>query len=370
MKRTPTPQTIALFTPIESMNPLYLGNSDSLYEEVLEKQGGNTRAEIKEDGYRLQIHKKGEEIRGYTRSLNSVEMRLFPELTKSLSKLPDCILDSELTGAKGVGHQGFQAVQKRFRHKIDEQGLESYLISSRLSEHPLHLKVFDTLYWEGASLLDLPLRERRSFTERVDLTNVNPSTQYNIKSSGELQGLFQKLVNQQYEGLVCKRPDSLYLPGKRTNDWIKLKRAETYDLAVLGVYLTTGKLSSILCGTRNSEGNYETLTKVNARSEGLDAVLFPLLQRHFVTTVPTQLILHDHIPDKDVPDYFIHPARSQLVEVGAMNICYSDNWQSCGRGDGKAYALRMAVLYRVREDKRIDACMTTEQIRERYIAEQ
>src|SRR3989344_8248441 len=121
MKRTPTPQTIALFTPIESMNPLYLGNSDSLYEDVLEKQGGNTRAEIKEDGYRIQIHKKGEEIMGYTRSLNSVEMRLFPELTKSLSKLPDCILDSELTGTRGVGHQGFQAIQKRFRHKIDEQ---------------------------------------------------------------------------------------------------------------------------------------------------------------------------------------------------------------------------------------------------------
>lgn len=202
-----------IFTPIESMNPIYLGASDDeLYETILNEHGGKTFAEVKEDGYRVQLHKKGDIIQGYTRSMNAVELSLFPELKQSLQNLPDCILDAELAGDNQIGHHAFNSVKKRFRHRINQKGIENYLQSGLKEEFPLALRVFDTLYWENKDLVSQPLMKRRKYTENILESKIVPSTLNVISDPVELGNIFEGLVGEYYEGLVCKNPSSSYLP--------------------------------------------------------------------------------------------------------------------------------------------------------------
>lgn len=355
------------FTPIESQNPLYLGSSDELFVQILKEHNGQTAAEIKEDGYRMQIHKQGTRIEAYTRSMKQIILELFPELHSSLENLPDCIIDTELIGANKIGLDGFNAIKRRFRHRISQKGIEEYLGSDLPKDFPVSLRVFDTLYWEGEPLIDLPLSERREYTASIDELAITPSTQRLITDPQELEHWFTSLTDNRYEGLVCKRPDSLYLPGKRTKDWIKIKRSETVDAVVLGVYMEGTRISQILCGTYNPETRmYETLAKVNAKREGMDKELHPLLKDKYTDRCPKNVSLNPNIPEEQMPDYFIQPRKSAVVEVSAMNFHYSKNWQSCGLANGKAYSLRIGWLKSIRYDKNPSQVSTSEDVKELY----
>src|SRR3989338_5905619 len=155
--------------------------------EILKEHNNNTQAELKYDGCRFQLHKKGKLVVAYTRNLNEIHMELFPEFENSIKELPDCILDCELNG--GLGHQGFKKVKKRFRPKISKKSLESYLESGLIEECPMELKVFDTLYWDGKEILDFPLEERRGYTEKVMLEKITPSRIWNVHSVEDLKNL-------------------------------------------------------------------------------------------------------------------------------------------------------------------------------------
>ena len=367
--RTSTKLSIRLFTPLESMNPVFLEDP----KEVLVKHHGRTFAEVKEDGYRLQIHKKGAQVRAYTRTLHPVHLEVLPEIQASLKNLPTCILDSELLGHNKIGTAGFKVVQRRFRHTISPEGVEDYLRSGLVEEAPLTLRVFDTLYWEGQALLDRPLTERRRFTESILEDRIQPSILHLPTTVEDLLGLFKGLTGQQYEGLVCKRPDSLYLPGQETTDWIKLKRSETFDLVVLGVYLNEKKqLSKLLCGTYNPVARrFETLAKVNPRKGRMDKDLLTRLQPHWVQDCPGTVLLNPALlrPEKR-PDYFLPPSQSVVVEVAAMDVLRGAGQHSCGLEDGKSYSLRISTLQRIRDDKTPVQATTTEKVQALYLQSQ
>ena len=347
------------------MNPIYLGAANNdLYQEILKEHRGKTFAEVKEDGYRIQVHKKGNKTLGFTRSGNSVELALFPEVRSSLDNLPDCIIDCELVGDGKVGHEGFDVIKRRFRHRISKEGIEKYLESGICKELPVGLVVFDSLYWENQPLVNFPLSRRREYTEKVSERKIHPSNLTIISSPQELQRRFEQLVNNYYEGLVCKNPNSLYLPGKRTKDWIKLKRSESLDLTVLGVYLEDNKISQILCGTYNEPlARYESLCKVNAKREGLDKKLYPLLEQSFLKECPDNVFLNPKIykTEGGIPDFFVDPS-ALLVEVCSMNFHRTNNWHSCGYSEKKSYSLRIAWLKGIREDKSVNDVATTEQV--------
>jgi DNA ligase-1 len=363
-----------IFTPIESRNPVYLAGGEALFQEVIAEHHGTTRAEIKEDGYRMQIHKRGGEVRAFTRSMNNYLLDLFPELETTLKTLPDCIIDTELIG-EGIGHSGFQAVKKRFRARISEKGKEEYLQSDLTASFPVALRVFDTLYWEGQSLLESTLEERRAVTENISGRKIQPSVSNLISDPEELKSWFERLVGENYEGLVCKDPSSLYSPGARNSEWIKLKRAENLDLVVLGVYLdqeNQSQISQVLCGTYNPESkHYETLAKVNAKRERMDLSLAELLAGKYVSEVPKNITLNP-VLEKDLaelgPDYWIKPQQSVVVEVAAMNIQRGKNWNSCGYDGKNAYSLRIGWLRDIRYDKNPKQASTTELVQQIYLA--
>jgi DNA ligase-1 len=365
---------IKIFTPIESVNPLYLGGAEEdLYERILKEHNGRTFAEIKEDGYRMQIHKKGSKVLAFTRSMNPIILDLFPEIASSLKKLPDCILDSELIGSGKIGHQGYDLVKRRFRSRIGEEGKQEYLKSGIVEDLPLAIRVFDTLYWENVALVDLPLEERRKYTEKIASKKISPSDKRDINNSLDLGNLFESLVAKRYEGLVCKNPASLYVPGTRNTDWIKLKRAETLDLCVLGAYMSGNEISQLLCGVYNPKKEcFETLAKVNAKRNSMNLELEARLKDNLVWVCPPNVNLNAAIHKTPLayPDYFIEPEKSVVVEVAAMNFYYSKNWHSCGLDkDGKSYSLRIGWLKGIREDKSISDTASVDSVKTLYDTE-
>jgi ATP-dependent DNA ligase len=365
---------IQIFNPIESVNPIYLGGADmDLYKRIISEHKGKTFAEIKEDGYRMQIHKKGDEIRAFTRSMNPYFLDLMPELASSLKTLPDCILDCELIGDGKIGHEGYDFVKKRFRAKISDKKRKEYFSCDLIQDNPLSIKVFDTLFWENSVLLDMPLEQRRNYTQKIDAKRIQPSIKQEVTNDLELQRLFENLISKNYEGLVCKNPSSIYVPGAKDINWIKLKRAESLDLLVLGVYNQGNSISQVLCGTFNPQKNvYETLAKVNAKRNHANIEIQTLLNGKYLKKCPSNIYLNPSIFKANLayPDYFIQPQKSIVLEIAAMNFNRGKNWHSCGLDDGGlSYSLRIAWLKNIRLDKVFSKIADVAQIKSLYEAE-
>lgn len=360
--------TLKLLTPIGLMKPVFIGKgSRELCEKIITDHSGQTYAEIKEDGYRMQIHKKGDVVEGFTSSLSPANMKQFPEI--KLDRLPDCILDCEITGADKPGISGYEDVKKRFRFKMSEGKLEQHLSSGIVEQHRMKLRVFDTLYWDDKFLVNRPLSERRTFTECIDEPGIGPS-KLQIMGSGEnLWNLFSGAVGTGEEGLVCKNPGSIYIPGDR-KEWIKVKRAETLDLAVLGVYMKDGRVIEVLCGTFN-KGVYETLAKINAKTEGIGEMVNAVLKKNYVKSIPNFVYMNPSVSNgsEDWPTYFIKPEKTMVLEVDVINFQYGKNCYSCGLKEGNAFSVRSPVLKRVREDKKPEMATSTDKVRGFYFAE-
>ncbi|MDI6738181.1 MAG: hypothetical protein QME12_06755 [Nanoarchaeota archaeon] len=350
-----------ILTPIEPMLANY-ASGDRVFDEVMAQHNGMTFAELKYDGYRMQLHKKGDVVKGFTRSMNDVPLEIYPELSASIRNLPDCVIDCELNG--GTGHRGFKAVKHRFRSKMPD--IKRYRKKADMSKK-LELRVFDVLNFSGEWLLELPLSERRHYTENIDEARIKPGKQWKAGSSESLEALFNEVIEKQNEVLVCKDPASLYIPKYRGVHWIKLKKFETIDLAVLGVYVNEWGISQLLCGTYDPERNcFETLAKVNAKRAGLDKEVARLLEWKLSAEKPASIALSPNAKPEDLPLFYVNPFSSIVVEIKAMNIHYGKNWHSCGLNGEKSYSLRIAWARQVRDDKKPVEANTVKDLKNLY----
>lgn len=105
-------------------------------------------------------------------------------------------------------------------------------------------------------------------------------------------------------------------------------------------------------GTYNpAAGCFETLAKVNAKRGGMNVQLEALLKEKLIAQKPSTIILSANAKEEDLPDFYIEPMKSVVVEIKAMNIHYGKNRYSCGFNGAKSYSLRIAWLNGLREDK-------------------
>ena len=208
---------------------------------IIEKIG-DCVAQPKLDGFRLQIHldKTGPEpkIRFFSRNLQDMSF-MFPDITQAIEKL-----DVELFIAEGEAivydpHTGtflpFQETVKRKRKHGIEQAA---------TELPLRVFLFDLLYLNGHSLLAKTHAERRqkllALFKSFHDDRVQIIEEKEIHTAKELEDYFNQNIASGLEGLVVKKEDSIYQPGKRNFNWIKLKRQEeghledTIDCVILG----------------------------------------------------------------------------------------------------------------------------------------
>lgn len=233
-------------------------------------------AQPKLDGFRLQIHidKAQDKVQIWFYSRNLQDMSyMFPDLVESLQyvKVKNIIIEGEaiVYDEQTKTFLPFQETLKRKRkHDIEQIAVEL----------PLQLFLFDILYLNDEILLERSHVHRRklliSLFGNYNFDRIKIVEEKFCQNANELNAYFNEQVSQGLEGLVVKRPDAPYQPGKRNFNWIKLKRQEqgkltdTIDAVILGYYVGQGKrtafgIGAFLVGIYNKEKDlFETVAKI------------------------------------------------------------------------------------------------------------
>lgn len=202
--------------------------------------------EYKYDGFRLLIHKKGKDIYLFTRRLENVTKQ-FPEVVGYLKKYVkgnSFILDSEAVGfdKKTKEYKPFQSISQRIRRK--------YHIEKLQKELPVEINVFDIIYYNGKSLLNEAFEKRTALIKKIIKNHkykIIHSKQIISNNEKKAKEFYKKALKDNQEGVMMKRLDALYQPGRRVGHMLKIKPEERdLDLVIVGAEYGTGKRSGWL----------------------------------------------------------------------------------------------------------------------------
>ncbi|MCX6746971.1 MAG: ATP-dependent DNA ligase [Candidatus Pacearchaeota archaeon] len=212
-------------------------------KEGFEAVGKPCAIEYKYDGFRLVIHKKGDQINLFTRHLENVTKQ-FPEVIeyiKKYAKGDSFILDSEAVGFdnKTKEYKQFQSVSQRIKRKYDIEKLQKEL--------PVEVNIFDIIYYNGKSLLKEPFEKRTELIKKI-VTNhpykIIHAKQIITGDEKKAEEFYKKALKDRQEGVMMKRLSSEYNPGSRVGFMLKIKPEERdFDLVITGGEYGTGKRS-------------------------------------------------------------------------------------------------------------------------------
>ena len=208
---------------------------------------GEASVEYKLDGARIQVHRAGDEVRIFTRTLAEVTHRL-PEVVEVVRSLPvhDVILDGEtLALDEDGGPRPFQETMSRFGANAARTTV-------------LHPWFFDVLHLDGREFLDEPLSTRIGVLERIAPGHRIPGE---ITADPDVaERVSRDALDAGHEGVVVKAIGSAYAAGRRGANWVKVKPVHTYDLVVLacewGSGRRTGLLSNLHLGALDPAGEF------------------------------------------------------------------------------------------------------------------
>lgn len=332
--------SMRLFHPIKFM----LATPAADLTDVARTMPEEFLVEDKFDGIRAQAHVQGERVAIYSRTMDEITHR-FPELIEPLRSLPnDAILDGEIIPAQGDVILPFSELQKRLGRKNVGTQL--------LTAVPVVLVAYDLLYAAGKVLIDEPLSERRRVLEQSVPANgpLRVSQGKLFNDAAALDDEFASARARGNEGLMIKSPPSLYKPGRRGREWLKLKRAiATLDVAVTAVEVGHGKrrnlLSDYTFAVRRSAEDDELLNIGKAYSGLTDRELTELTQ---------------WFKDHTIQEY-AH-GRVRVVEPTIVIEVTFDRVQPSKRHKS-GYALRFPRILRLRPDKTAREIDTLETVR-------
>lgn len=208
---------------------------------------GPASVEYKLDGARIQVHRHGDEVGIYTRSLADVTHRL-PEIVDIVRTLPadDLILDGEtLALDEEGGPRPFQETMSRFGADVAR-------------ELALRPWFFDVLHVDRRDLIDEPLSVRQEVLDRIAGEWRMPGVV--TDSADEAERLSREALAAGHEGVLVKSIYAPYAAGRRGKSWVKVKPVLTFDLVVLGAEWGSGRrrgwLSNLHLGARDPEGEF------------------------------------------------------------------------------------------------------------------
>lgn len=299
--------------------------------------------EDKFDGIRAQAHVKDGRVSIYSRTLDEISHR-FPELQEPLKSLPtDLVIDGEIVPAVGERILPFSELQKRLGRKTIGADL--------LTEVPVILVAYDLLYAEGRVMINDSLEARRQILASLvsEEGTVRLSKAKRFQEVAALDDEFDAARARGNEGLMVKSPASLYKPGRRGREWLKVKRAiATLDVVVTAVEVGHGKrrhlLSDYTFAIRRSAENDELLNIGKAYSGLTDAELGELTEWFKTHTIRE----------------FAH-GRVRLVEPKIVIEVTFDRVQESKRHKS-GYALRFPRILRLRTDKTPEEVDTLETV--------
>ncbi len=196
--------------------------------------------EWKLDGIRIQIHRREDEVRIYTRNLNDITAAL-PGVVEASLGIPvsQVVFDGEALWMGDAGPAAFQETVSRIDRDAPPEGVVTFL--------------FDVLHVDGHDLLDAPLTQRAARLESIAPGLKVPGII--TADEGEARRVLQQSLAAGHEGVVVKDAASPYAAGRRGGAWRKLKPLRTYDLVVLGAEWGHGRrqgwLSNLHLGARD-----------------------------------------------------------------------------------------------------------------------
>ncbi|WP_108252798.1 ATP-dependent DNA ligase [Planctomonas deserti] len=208
---------------------------------------GKASVEYKLDGARIQVHRSGDDVRIFTRTLADVTHRL-PEVVEVVRGMPvrDVILDGETLSLDEEG------VPRPFQETMSRFGADA------ARETKLHPWFFDVLHVDGRDLLEEPLSARIAELERIAPAYRIPGEITDDPEAAERVSRDALAAGQ--EGVVVKAIGSAYAAGRRGSSWVKVKPVHTYDLVVLACEWGSGRrqgwLSNLHLGALDAEGEF------------------------------------------------------------------------------------------------------------------
>ena len=353
---------ISVFNPIRPM----LADRVKSEEDALKKFQSEFAAEYKLDGERAQIHKKGNEIIIFSRSLEKIT-QYYPDIVEKIPNMlicEDCILEAEIVAInENTGDfLPFQELMHRRR---------KYKVEKAVLDYPITVNFFDVLYVDGKKSINLPYLERRHLLQKIiketKFAKVIPMSI--MKNDGDVIEVLENSINSGCEGLMLKMLDSSYRAGMRGSNWLKLKReyqnelGDSLDLIVIGAFFgkgrRTGRYGTLLLATYNSENDtFPSICKVGTgfTDESLDQ-LYQLLSPNVT------IKMNSRIESDMEADVWFEP--NLVIEIVASEITLSPihktGFDVLRKDSG--FALRFPKFTgKIRTEKHVEDASTDEEV--------
>jgi DNA ligase-1 len=308
--------------------------------------------EDKYDGIRAQAHVRNGTVRLFSRRLNDVTAS-YPEVAQAVGGIgTDAILDGEIVAMRDDRVLPFRLLQARLQRKsVDEPLLRGV---------PIAYIVFDVLALGDELLLDAPLATRRErladlFQPNAYLRHASFETERE-PAAADVNARFEAARARGNEGLMLKRADSPYAPGRRGKWWLKLKRElETLDVAVVAVEWGNGKRANVLSDyTFAVRGDDGRLLAIGKAYSGLTDVEIAELTQWFLDHRLPQSQQREKARAHEIP------VKSKIVLEIAFDVIQESDLHESG------FALRFPRIVRVRDDKPPEQIDTLRRVKEIY----
>ena len=345
-----TSASLALFHPLKFM----LASPAEDAAEIITRLGPEVWIEDKYDGIRAQLHKRGTEVRLYSRELHDISTG-YPEIVAAATPLPwDGILDGEILAWRDGVVMPFIALQGRLGRKAPSAAI--------LAEIPVIFVAFDALaLGRGGDapvepLRRAPLVQRRARRDARGLplaTEGGPFVRSYLSAASDAAGLEAAFVDaraRRNEGLMVKDPESVYAPGRRGLGWFKMKKAlATIDCVVVGVEVGHGKrhgvLSDYTFAVRDTAS--DRLLNIGKAYSGLTDAEIAEMTRWFEA----------HTLARHGRYHVVEP--TVVVEI-AFDVIVRSNRH------GSGFSLRFPRIVALRPDKTVDEIDTVETVTALY----
>lgn len=310
--------SIRIFVPIRPM----LAETAESVDEALRLMG-RAAFEYKLDGVRVQVHRRGDEVRVFSRGLTDVTESL-PEVVERALSIPEerFIMEGEVVAFR-ERPLPFQDLMRRFRrmNQVDEM---SQVV-------PVRLYLFDILLKGADDLMRQPYHQR--FDVLQSLAPEEMIVPRMITSSRESAGgLFEKALKEGHEGLMAKDLESTYTMGKRGKKWLKIKRSHTLDLVVVAAEWGHGRRRGWLSDYYLAAVDGEGFSVVGKTFKGLTDEEFKWMTKRLVAL------------KEEEEDFVVKVDPRIVVEVAFDEVQTSPKYPS-------GMALRFARIKAIREDK-------------------
>jgi len=343
---------VRIGTPIKVM----LGPRVKNFEEGFKVVGKPCQAEYKYDGFRMQIHKKNNEVKLFTRSLEDVSAQ-FPDVIKYVKEHvqgDNFILDSETVGydTKSGKYLPFQSISQRIKRKYDIHGVAKTF--------PVEVNVFDIIVYENKEIIEEPFESRRKIIENIieeKKYELVLARSLKVDSIKLLEQLFKESLDAGNEGLMLKNLDAAYKPGARVGHMVKIKPVkETLDLVVVGAEWGTGKrsgwLTSFILACYDPE--FDEFLEIGKVGTGIKELKN---EDNNITFSQLTELLKPYITSEKGKEVKVNP---KIV----LEIEYEEIQKSPTYGSG--YALRFPRVKTVRYDRREEDASTIAIIEDFY----